>query len=175
MQAPVATEFQEEVQKYDMTLYRYTQTVEPTQTPAAPLSVPASLAQGLVGQLAPELADQVPAEGSLDLYEFYSAENEYLVEPLTGQIVEGNLKDLTTFRLDGGTQDIVTKVQSVAGSDPAKADEGAAEIKSSADQLALVAMATPILIGLGLVLLIIGIILIVMGGKKKKAAAAASA
>lgn len=173
LQAPVATVFQEEVQKFDMNLYRYTQSIEPTQTPAPPTSVPASLAKGLVGQLAPELADQVPAEGNLDLYEFYSAENEFLVEPLTGQIVEGNLKGLTTFRLDGGTQDIVTKVEAVAGSDPAKLEEGAAEIKSSAGQLALVAIATPILIGLGIVLLVIGIILIVLGGKRKKAAAAA--
>ncbi len=172
LQAPVPTEFQDEVQKYDMTLHRYTQTIEPTQTPAPPTSVPASLAAGLVAQLAPELADQVPAEGNIDLYEFYSAENEFLVEPITGQIVEGNLKELTTFRLDGGTQDIVTKVEAIAGSDPERIEEGAAEIKSSADQLAMVTLAAPILLGLGALLLIVGIVLIVLGGRKKKAAVA---
>jgi hypothetical protein len=172
LQTTVPTVYQGEVEKFDMTLYRYTQSIEPTQTPAPPTSVPASLAAGLVAQLAPELADQVPADGNIDMFEFYSADNEFLVEPVTGQIVEGNLKELTTFRLDGGTQDIVTKVEAVAGSDPEKADEGAADIKSSADQLAMVGMATPILFGLGIVLLIVGIVLIVMGGKKKKAALA---
>lgn len=172
LQTPVSAVYQGEVEKFDMSLYRYTQSIEPTQTPAPPTSVPASLAAGLVAQLAPELADQVPADGNIDMFEFYSAENEFLVEPRTGQIVEGNLKELTTFRLDGGTQDIVTKVEAVAGSDPEKADEGAADIKSSADQLATVGMATPILFGLGVLLLIVGIVLIVMGGRKKKAALA---
>lgn len=172
LQAPVPTEFQDEVQKYDMTLHRYTQTIEPTQTPAPPTSVPASLAAGLVAQLAPELADQVPAEGNIDLYEFYSAENEFLVEPITGQIVEGNLNELTTFRLDGGTQDIVTKVEAIAGSDPERIEEGAAEIKSSADQLAMVTSAAPILLGLGALLPGVGIVLIVLGGRKKKGAVA---
>lgn len=166
-QTPIDTVFQEEVEKYGMNLYRYTQSVEPVQIPAPPTEVPVALANGIVGSLAPELADQIPAEGNLSLYEFYSAENEFLVEPLTGQIVEGNLSELTTFRLDGGTQDIVTKTQAEAGSDPARADEAAADIKSSADQLALLGTVTPLVLGLGIVLLIVGIILIVMAGKKK--------
>lgn len=175
LQAPVPTQFVEQVDQYGMTLYKYTQSIPATQTPAPPTSVPAALAKGLVGQLAPALASQVPDSGNIDLYEFYSAENEYLVEPLTGQIVSGDLKEKTTFRLDGGDTDIVTKVEAVAGSDPAKLEEGAAEIKSSADLLKTVALATPILLGLGILLLIVGIVLIVLGGKKKKAAAAAAA
>lgn len=173
LQAPVTTTFAGEVEQYGMTLYKYTQSIPPTQTPAPPTSVPAALAKGLVGKLAPELASQVPDSGNLDMYEFYTAENEFLVEPLTGQIVDGTLKEKTTFRLDGGDKDIVTKVEASAGS--ADVEKGAADIKSSADQLAMVAMALPILLGLGFILLVVGIVLIVLGGKKKKAAASAAA
>lgn len=173
LQKPVVATFAESTEQYGMTLFKYTQSITPTQTPAPPTKVPAALAAGVVGKLAPALADQVPASGDLELYEFYSAENEFLIDPVTGQVVDGVLKEKTTFRLDGGTEDIVTKVESEAGS--ANVEEGAADIKSKSDQLKTVAMAGRILIGLGLILLIIGIVLIVMGGKKKKAAAVAAA
>lgn len=173
LQKPVTATYVGQGEDYGMTLFKYSQSIPPTQTPAPPTKVPAVLAAGVVGKLAPELADQVPASGDLELYEFYSAENEFLVDPITGQIVDGTLKEKTTFRLDGGTQDIVTKVEAEAGS--ANVEEGAADIKASSDQLKMVATASPILIGLGLILLILGIVLIVMGGKKKKAAAVAAA
>lgn len=171
LQAPATAKFVGEVEEYGMTLYKYTQTVEPTETPAPPLEIPVALARTAVGVIAPQLADQIPAQGNLELYEWYSAENEFLVEPLTGQIVDGKVNDKTTFRLKGGTEDILTKVETVGGS--ADVEAGAADIKASADQLKLVGTATPILLGLGALALIIGIVLLIMGSKKKKAAAAA--
>ena len=68
---------------------------------------------------------------------------------------------------------MLTKVSLKGGSTGVEAN--AADIKSSADQLKMVGMATPILLGLGVLLLIIGIVLLVMGGKRKKAKAAAAA
>ena len=173
LQAPATAKYDGEVQQYGMTLYHYTQNIPPTKTPAAPLQVPAALAKGAVGAIAPNLADKVPAEGNLSLYEWYTASNEFFVEPLTGQIVNGTVNDKTTFRIDGADQDILTKVETKGGS--ANVEAGAADIKSSADQLKMVGMATPILLGLGVLLLIIGIVLLVMGGKRKKAKAAAAA
>ena len=174
LQKPVAAKYQGTEEQYGMTLYKYSVAFPPTQTPAPPTSVPAALAQGLVGKLAPELADKVPATGNLDMYEFLTADDVYLVEPLSGQIVSGNVKEKTTFRLNGGDKDIVTKVDILAGSDPAHADAAAADVKSAADLLKMVALATPILIGLGVVLLIVGIVLIVLGVKRKKAKVAAA-
>jgi hypothetical protein len=171
LQAPTTAKYMGEVEEYGMTLYRYVMTIEPTQTPAEPLAIPVALARNAVTAIAPDLADQVPAEGNLELFEWYSAENEFFVEPLTGQIVNGTVNDKTTFRLDGGSQDLLVKVETLGGS--AEVEEGAADIKASADQLKTVAMATPVLIGLGLVLLVVGIILLVLAGKKKKAAVTA--
>jgi hypothetical protein len=171
LQKPVTATFAEKSDQYGMTLYKYTQSIPATQSPAPPTKVPAALAAGVVGKLAPELADQVPATGDLELYEFYAAENEFLVDPLSGQIVDGTLNETTTFRLDGGTQDIVTKVEAVAGS--SDVEKGAAEIKESSDLLKMVSTATTVLWVLGAILVIVGIVLLVMASKKKKAAAAA--
>lgn len=173
LQTTVTAKYVGTENQYGMTLYKYTVSIPPTQTKAEPTAIPAALARGAVTTIAPDLADQVPATGNLELYEWLTAEESYLVEPLSGQIVDGKVDDLTTFRLNNGTKDIVTKVHNVGGS--ANVEEGAKDIKSSADQLKMVALATPILIGLGVILLIIGIILLVVGGRRKKAAAAASA
>ena len=173
LQAPVTATFVEKVNEYDMELYKYQISIPVTQTPAAPLEVPAGLAVGLATQLAPELVSQIPAEGNVGLYDFYTAESTYLVEPLTGQIVDGRTVDKTTLRLDGGTQDIVTKVETDAGS--ANVEEGAADIKASADQLKLVATATPGGLAAGLVSFLAGLGLTIAGGRKKKREAEAAA
>jgi len=56
-----------------------------------PFSLSASLAVGVVGQLAPAVVDQLPTEGTVELYEFYAAEIIELVEPVTGYIVESQV------------------------------------------------------------------------------------
>lgn len=170
---PATAKYAGEESQYGLTMYKYTVDIPPTKTPAAPLAVPAGLAKAAVGAIAPELADKVPAEGNLNLYEWYTAHNEYWVEPLSGQIVNGTSENTTTFRVDGADKDVLTKVSLKGGSTGVEAN--AADIKSSADQLKMVGMATPILLGLGVLLLIIGIVLLVMGGKRKKAKAAAAA
>lgn len=172
VQAPVTAKFVEAVNEYDMELYKYQITIPVTQTPAPPLEVPAALAVGLATQLAPQLVSQIPAEGNVGLYDFYTAESTYLVEPLTGQIVDGRTVDKTTLRLNGGTEDIVTKVETDAGS--ANVAEGAAEIKASADQLKTVATATPAGLGAGAVSFLAGLGLTIAGSRKKKKEAEAA-
>jgi len=177
LQAPVETKFAGEVEQYGMKLYKYTQSIPPTQLPGKPLlEVPMSLAKVAVGVFAPAqapLLDSLPQDQNVALYRFTSQENTFLVEPLSGQIVDGQLTNKDTARLNNGDVDILTVAELEGQS--ANVEEGAAEIKSSADLLALVGIATPILIGLGVILLIIGIILLVMASRKKKAAASAAA
>ncbi len=170
---PQAATFAGTVDAYGMSLYRYTQSIPPQQTPAEPTKVPAALAQGVVGRLAPTLADQVPDTGDLALYEWYSAENEYLVEPLTGQIVDGKVADKTTFRLNGGTQDIVTKVETQASS--AEVEEGAAQIKQSADLLALVSSLKLWLLVAAAALVVLGVVLLVLAARRNSRRPAAFA
>ena len=172
IQAPVTATYVETVNEYDMELYRYQISIPVTQTPAPPLEVPAALAVGLANQLAPQLVSQIPAEGNVGLYDFYTAESSYLVEPLTGQIVDGRTVDKTTLRLDGGTEDIVTKVETDAGS--ANVEEGAAEIKSSADLLKTVGTATPAGLGAGAIAFLSGLGLTIAGSRKKKKEAEAA-
>lgn len=172
IQAPVTATFVETVNEYGMDLNKYQINIPVTQTPAPPLEVPAALAAGLAAQLAPQLVSQIPAEGNVGLYDFYTAESTYLVEPLTGQIVDGQTVDKTTLRLDGGTEDIVTKVETDAGS--ANVEEGAAEIKASADQLQTVAMATPGGLGAGAISFLSGLGLTIVGSRKKKKEAEAA-
>ena len=126
-----------------------------------------------MGRLAPTLADQVPDTGDLALYEWYSAENEYLVEPLTGQIVDGKVADKTTFRLNGGTQDIVTKVETQASS--AEVEEGAAQIKQSADLLALVSSLKLWLLVAAAALVVLGVVLLVLAARRNSRRRAAFA
>lgn len=172
IQAPVTAKFVETVNEYDMELNKYQISIPVTQTPAAPLEVPAALAVGLATQLAPQLVSQIPAEGNVGLYDFYTAESTYLVEPLTGQIVDGRTVDKTTLRLDGGTEDIVTKVSTDAGS--ANVEEGAAEIKASADLLKTTATATPAGLGAGAIAFLSGLGLTIAGSRKKKKEAEAA-
>lgn len=177
LQAPVPTKFVGTEEAYGMTLYKYTQSIPATQLPGdALLTVPMSLAKVAVGVFAPDkaaLLDTLPQDQPVSLYRFTSQENTFLVEPLSGQIVDGQLTSKDTARLDKGTDDILT-VAELAGAS-SNVEQGAAEIKSSADLLKMVGIATPILLVLGLILLIVGIVLLVMASKKKKAAAASSA
>lgn len=161
------------VDQYGMSLYRYTQSIPAQQTPAEPTKVPAALAKGVVGKLAPQLADQVPDSGDLAMYEWYAAENEFLVEPRTGQIVDGKVADKTTFRLNGGGQDIVTKVETQATS--ANVEDGAKQIKESADLLGLMASLKLWLSVAGAALVVLGIVLVVLAARRNRRRRAALA
>lgn len=177
LQKPIDTKFVGTEQAYGMTLNKYVQEIPATQLPGKPLlEVPMSLAKVAVGVFAPaqaSLLDTLPQDQNVALYRFTAQTNEFLVEPLTGQIVDGHLVSKDTARLNNGDVDILT-VADVDGKS-ANVEEGAAEIKSAADLLKTVDSAKWVLIGLGLILLIIGIVLIVKGGNKKKAAAAPAA
>lgn len=157
--------FTADVEQYGLKLRQYRQEIPPTQTPAAPLNLPAGLAAGLVGQLAPQLADQIPAEGEVALYEFYSASATYLVEPQTGQIVDTELAERTTYRLNGGDADIVTKIAlTTSGADPATRAATAAE---QARPLVWAERALPLGAILGLLSIVGGIVALVVAGSRR--------
>lgn len=175
LQAPVNTKFEEVVNEYGMELYRFTQSIPPTQLPGDPLlSVPMELAKTAVGVFAPAIApqlDSMPADQPVDLYRFTSAENEFLVEPKSGQIVDGQLNSKDTARFDQGTEDILT-VAEIQGQS-ADVEAGAEEIKASADLIKNAGSTGPIVAGiLGVILLGLGGFMAAKGGKKKDAAAA---
>ncbi len=178
IQAPVTTKYVDTVNQYGMELYRYTQDIPATIIPAdKPLiSIPKSLAGIAVGVFAPDkaaLLNTVPDGQNVDLWRYTSAKNEFLVEPKSGQIVDGHLVNTDTARFKGGTEDILTVA--VVDGKSAQVEEGAKDIKASADLLSYASMAPWILGIIGLILLVIGILLISKGGKKKKAAAASTA
>lgn len=177
IQAPVPTKFEGTTEQYGMELYRFTQNIPPTQVPGKPfLEVPMNLAKLAVGVFAPTLApqlDTMPQDQPVALYAFVTEQNEFLVEPATGQIVDGKSNSTTTVRLDGGTEDVML-ISDIKGAS-AQVEEGAADIKTAADTLKTGKTTVPIILGiLGVILLVVGILLFLKGGNKKKAAAAAA-
>lgn len=162
--APTPVNFVEDVDQFGMQLMRFRQEIPATQTPAAPLTLPAGLAAGLVGQLAPELANRIPAEGEVDLYEFFSSTTTYLVEPQTGRVVDATTMERATYRLNGGDVDIVTKVAvEASGADAAQI---AAQVSEEARPLLFAERAFPWLVGGGLLAVVAGVVLLVIGGRR---------
>lgn len=177
IQKPVTATFEGTTEQYGMELYKFRQSFPATQVPGDPfLEVPMNLAKLAVGVFAPNLApelDTLPQDQPVALYSFVSGESEFLVEPATGQFVDGNVNQVTTVRLDGGTEDVLL-VSDIKGAS-ANVEEGAADIKSAADTLKTGKSTVPIALGiLGVILLVVGILLVVKAGKKKSAAAAAA-
>jgi hypothetical protein len=175
LQAPVTATFEETVNEFGMELYRFTQVVPATQLPGDPLlEVPLDLAKVAVGVFAPSVApqlDSLPADQPVKLYQFTSQQNEFLVEPKTGQLVDGSLNSVNTARLDGGADDILTVAEVQGGSGDVEA--GAAEIKSTADLIGNAGTLGPIVLGvLGVALLGGGGAMIAKGNKKNLAVTA---
>lgn len=161
---PTPVTYIDDVEQYGLRLMRFQQEIPATQTPAAPLTLPAGLASGLVGQLAPQLADRIPADGDVALYEFYGAATTYLVEPQTGQIVDVVTAERTTYRLNGGDVDIATKVAvDIAGADPAQV---ASVVAEAAGPLLRAERLFPLLVGGGLLAVVAGVVLVVLGGRR---------
>ncbi|MDX1622042.1 MAG: DUF3068 domain-containing protein [Nitriliruptorales bacterium] len=128
-----------------LTVYRFEQVIEPTVIDQ--LSIPASFVGGEAGDPDVE-ADQV-----------YENEKYFLVEPVTGQIVDGGQKLRRTVRTGDGTEAIV-----LADFDLALTDETVAanvdSARSNADQLTLVASTIPLWGGiLGVLLTAAGVLL----------------
>lgn len=164
LRVSLPAEFEQQVDAYGLELLQFRQQVPPTQTASAPFSLAASLAVGLIGRLAPDQVDALPVTGDVDLFEFYSAEMTYLVEPVTGTIVETTMSDRVSFRLNGGQTDIVTKsATTLRSQDAAGIAAGAQE---QAAELERYERARPILLGIGAVLLLLGIVAIVRSRKK---------
>ncbi|MDV7399502.1 porin PorA family protein, partial [Arthrospira platensis SPKY1] len=117
----------------------------------------ASLAAGVVGQLAPAVVDQLPTEGTVELYEFYTADITEWVEPVTGYIVESQVSQRLTYRLNGGDTDIATKSAMTISTSIPEAD--VAEIRKESEQLLRAASIKPLLVGGGILLTVLGIVL----------------
>jgi len=164
---PTPVTYVDEVEEYGLKLLRFTQEIPATQTPAAPLNLPAGLAAGLVGQLAPQLADRIPQEGEVALYEFYATKATYLVEPQTGRIVDVTAAERTSYRLNGGDVDIATKVAvDTTGADP---QQVAATVADVAGPLRRAESLFPLLVGGGLLTVVAGVVLLVLSGRRDPA------
>lgn len=156
--------FEQEVNAYGLTLMQFRQQIPPTQTASVPFTLPASLAAGLIGRLAPEQVDQLPASGNVDLFEFYTSDVTALVEPATGAIVDTVVKDRISYRLNGGDVDIVTKsAMTLRTQDPAAIADS---VRSQAAELHRYEIARPILLGIAAVLGIGGAVLLVRARNK---------
>lgn len=161
---PTPVTYVDDVEEYGLRLMRFAQEIPATQTPAAPLNLPAGLAAGLVGQVAPQLADRIPADGDVALYEFYAASTTFLVEAQTGRIVDITSAERTTYRLNGGDADIVTKVATnTTGADPAQV---AAAVAEAAKPLLRAERLFPWLVGGGLLAVVAGVVFVVLGGRR---------
>jgi hypothetical protein len=166
----VPVKFDEQVNAYDLDLFRFSSSIAPTQTASVPFSLPASLAAGLIGRLAPDQVDLLPVTGNVDLYEFYAADTTYLVEPVTGHIVETIRNDRISYRLNGGDTDIITKSElSLRSQNP---EEIAQAVSVDAAQLQRYQNARPLLLGLGGLLGLTGTVLLVRSRNKTRVTAA---
>lgn len=152
------------VNDYGMELLQFRQQIPPTQTASVPFTLPASLAAGLVGRLAPDQVDQLPVSGNVDLFEFYASDTTFLVEPTTGAIVDTTVTDRISYRLNGGEVDIVTKsAMTLRTEDPASI---ASVARTQATELRRYALARPALLGFAALLALGGVVLLVRARNK---------
>lgn len=156
--------FEQGVNAHGLELLQFRQQIPPTQTASVPFTLPASLAAGLIGRVAPELVDQLPASGNVDLFEFYASDVTVLVEPATGVIVDTAVKDRISYRLNGGDVDVVTKSASTLRTqDPAAIADS---VRDQAAQLHRYEVARPVLLGIAALLGIGGVVLLVFARNK---------
>ena len=169
--APVPTIYQGTEQAYGLELYKFSQDIAVVQVPGEPyIKLPLNQAKLLVSVIAPNISpavDALPVDQEVGLYQFYTAKNTFLVEPVTGEIVDGTINSTFTLRLNGGDTDIVKVLQTEAKS--ANVEENAETVKGQVELLTTGTFLVPIMLGvLGLVLAIMGIVLIAIGRKRTK-------
>ena len=176
--APVPTKFEGTEQAYGLELYKFSQDIAVVQVPGEPyIKLPLNQTKLLVSVIAPNISakvDALPADQEVGLYQFYTAKNTFLVEPVTGEIVDGTLNSTFTLRLNGGDTDIVKVLQTEAKS--ANVEQNAEDVKAQVELLATGTVLVPIMLGvLGLVLAIVGIVLIAIGRKRQRVSPAHAA
>ena len=169
--APVPTKYEGTEQAYGLELYKFSQDIAVVQVPGEPyIKLPLNQAKLLVSVIAPNISaevDALPADQEVGLYQFYTAKNTFLVEPVTGEIVDGTINSTFTLRLNGGSTDIVKVLQTEAKT--ANVEQNAEEVKGQVELLTTGTFLVPIMLGvLGLVLVIMGIVLLALGRKRNK-------
>lgn len=172
--APVPTKFVGVKDIDGLQVYEFNQTVATAQVPGgAFLTLPSNQAKPLLALIAPQLAEQVaalPDGQDVALYQFYGANNTYLVEPTTGQIVDATITSTSTLRLAGGSTDVLTVAELTATGTNVPAT--VASIKSTLSSLNTYGVVLPIILGIvGVVLVVAGIVLLVLISRRNKAAA----
>lgn len=147
--APLAV-FQGTEEVEGLNTYRFQQVIEPTRV--GELEVPGEL----VGAVMP----------SFIAPRFYAATSTFWVEPTTGAIVKGEVRQLQTLRGPDGN-DAVTIIDAVIGTSPSEVTEGVEYAGGQARLINLLNSTVPLVAGiLGVILLIVGIVLIATSGRR---------
>lgn len=162
LQATAPAVFQAKEDHEGLSTFRFSQVIPPTQVPGSEMKVPAKIVK-------------LPGSGDVTISQYYENSSVFWVDPVTGQIVDGETTPTVTFRGPDGTTDLATALQVKAGSDPARVPQGAKDIKAKADQLTLITTTLPIVfLILGIILAVIGWLMAKSGAKPKEEAVAAS-
>lgn len=131
-----------------MTVNEYKQVVPLTQVPGeAYVVLDRETARLLMAVLQPDLVPQIeglPADQPVGLFQYYQAESNYLVEPITGQIVDGSVTARTSLRLNAGANDIVVVSDLTATSADVVAT--VKEVKADLANLRLVGTTIPVVL-----------------------------
>ncbi len=143
LRAAAPIEFQGEEKLEGLTVYRFQQTIEPTQT--STVDVPGAL----LGQPAP----------TVTLPRFYGNTRTLWVEPVTGVIVKGQEQQKQTLRGPDGSE-VVTLLDLELTFTADNVADSAQRAKDGRNQLALVTTWIPLgALVLGLILLVVGLLM----------------
>ena len=150
--------YQGEETVFGVPTYVYTNEVPPTMVDT--LEIPTSAIPG----------EDKDAEGSTVLDEMYSSKSTYWMEPVTGQIIQGESSEFTTYDLDGEQKLVKADYTGKSGN-----QESADDAAALAGLVTMIGTTLPLVFAiLGIVLIVIGLLLS-RGGDKKDGDAAAPA
>jgi len=128
--------------------YKYVETIAPTQ--AGTQTVPGAL----IGQ---------PSSPSVTLPEYYSSTTTEWVDPITGAPVKGSTSQ-HVYLQDSSGSEVLTLINATFNTTPATVASTVHTAKNYDNQIDLVSVIIPVVVGLvGLVLLAMGLVLFVIG------------
>lgn len=154
LQKPVPWEYVGEENKYGVNTYHFATDVPPTKVTEI---------AGVPGKLAGK-------PGSVTVEVQYANKSNLWIDPVTGQIVDGDSDIRQIAVVDG--QEVVDIAHIKGGSDPQYLQSGADDIKATADQLNMLKNTAPI--GLGILGLVLGGLGLALTRKKDDGSSAAT-
>lgn len=147
--------YQGEETVFGVPTYVYTNEVPPTKV--GTLEVPTAAIPG----------EDKDAEGNTILDEMYSSKSTYWMEPVTGQIIQGESSEFTTYDFEGEQKLVKADYTGTSGN-----QESADDAASLANLVKLIGTTLPLVFGiLGIVLIVVGLLL-ARGGNKDDSPAA---